>query len=89
MSEDFVRTSPWLPIITPDPLGSAACAEARVASTTRMIINERNHSEFRMALPPMLWPLNSAPTQVAVNGLAEAADRGEYCQAAGATAAAP
>jgi hypothetical protein len=27
-----------------------------------------------MALPPMLWPLNSALTQVAVNGLAEAAD---------------
>jgi hypothetical protein len=38
------------------------------------VINERNHSEFRMALPPMLWPLNSALTQVAVNGLAEAAD---------------
>jgi hypothetical protein len=33
----------------------------------------------------MLWPLNSALTQVAVNGLAEAADRAEYCQAAGLT----
>ena len=59
-----MRTSPWSPIITPDPLKiSAACAEARVTSTTptgpslllmkeTTAINERNHSEFRMALPP-------------------------------------
>jgi hypothetical protein len=56
-----------------------------IPTDPRPVINERNHSEFRMALPPMLWPLNSAPTQVAVNGSAEAADRAEYCQAAGLT----
>jgi hypothetical protein len=82
-----VRTSPWSPIITPDPLEiSAACAEARVASTTRMIatfliptdptlsLMRETTASFAWLCPPMLWPLNSALTQVAVNGLAEAAD---------------